>query len=707
MASTFQPYVPNEKILPEFTFRAITLGALFGIIFGAVTVYLALRAGLTVSASIPIAVLAISLLKRFGSSILENNIVQTAGSAGESIAAGVAFTLPALIFLGFQLEVSRIFVIALAGGVLGVLFMIPLRRYLIVKEHGTLAYPEGTACADVLIAGEKGGRFAGRLFTGFGVGAVYKFLHEGFRLWKGEPELMPSWYPGARLAGTTTPEYMGVGFIIGPKVAGTIFAGGVLSWLVMIPLIKFFGSQLDNPIFPGTVPIAEMTPQQLWRSYIRPIGAGAVTMAGLFTLARTIPTITEAIRAGLRDMGAIRAGTAAARARTEDDLPLTIVGSGSLVLVVALWILLSLSINPGHWVANLVAAVLIVLFGFLFVTVSSRVVGLIGSSANPISGMTIATLMATCLIFVLIGWTGGAWAAVALSVGAVVCVAAANAGNTSQDLKTGFLVGATPRLQQIALVIGVLFSVAIIGYTTTYLNRSYTTVEPRTFENVSLGGEGMRELGTVEHQGARYAVVNVIGSQTIPDGRYYYDAAARRLAFEERPGIGSTNLPAPQATLMATVINGILNRNLPWRLVLFGAFVVICIELLGVRSLAFAVGSYLPIGTTAAIFGGGVVRWLVDRALGETAGGHGHGESEVSSGSLVAAGLIAGGAIAGLGVAYVDGQVRSGFTGTGPAPLDFGARWWPGLAASDLVALLLFVALGIFLYVIGRKRLET
>lgn len=387
MADEFRPFIADEQDVPEFTIRAIVMGAIFGIIFGAVTVYLALRAGLTVSASIPIAVLAIAILKRFGSSILENNIVQTAGSAGESVAAGVVFTLPALIFLGFGLEISRIFWIALAGGVLGVLFMIPLRRQLIVKEHGNLQYPEGTACADVLIAGEKGGSFAGRVFAGFGVAAIYKILHEGFRLWNAQPTYAPRWYKGGTLSGTTTPEYLGVGYIIGIRVAGTIFAGGVLSWLVLIPMIKFFGSNIPNALFPGTIPIAEMTERQVWQAYIRPIGAGAVTAAGLFTLARTLPTIVGAFKAGYTDLTAERGG-AVARRRTEDDLPMSLVLIGSLAMVLGVWALLSFNLNPGHILANLVASVLIVIFGFLFVTVSSRIVGLIGSSANPISGMT-------------------------------------------------------------------------------------------------------------------------------------------------------------------------------------------------------------------------------------------------------------------------------------------------------------------------------
>ena len=714
--TTFRPFVPDDANVPEFTLRAILFGAFFGIVFGAVTVYLALRAGLTVSASIPIAVLAIAILKRMGSSILENNIVQTAGSAGESVAAGVVFTLPALIFLGFGLDIGRIFWIALAGGILGVLFMIPLRRQLIVKEHGNLLYPEGTACADVLIAGERGGSFAGRVFAGFGFAAVYKILHEGFRLWRGQPIYQPGWYPGGTIAGTTTPEYLGVGYIIGVKVAGTIFAGGVLSWLVLIPLIKFFGAGIPGPIFPGTIPISEMTAQQLWGSYIRPIGAGAVTAAGLFTLARTLPTIAGAFKAGFADLRSERAG-AGARRRTENDLPMSIVLAGSGVLLLGIWALLSISLNPGHALANLIAAVLIVIFGFLFVTVSSRIVGLIGSSANPISGMTIATLMATSLIFLAVGWVGGAWSAVALMVGAVVCIAAANAGATSQDLKTGFLVGATPRLQQIALIIGVLASVAVIGWTLTYLNRAYTAIDRRDIAVAELPAEA-RVLGELSYADKQYQIVNVIGSRTIPDGRYYYDPQTAKIDFQESPGIGSADMPAPQAVLMSTVINGILNRSLPWGLVLFGVFIVVVLELTGVRSLAFAVGAYLPIATSAPIFAGGVVRWLIDKrhALKPAPGGAApaHAEGEVSSGALFASGLIAGGALAGLLIvaplearrsAAAAAAARAG-TELGIAPFDFGAQWWPTAAQNSLIALILFLVLAFILYRAAARKMD-
>ena len=711
----FRPFVPTQQEPPEFTLKAVFLGALFGLIFGAVTVYLALRAGLTVSASIPIAVLAIAIFKRVGATILENNIVQTAGSAGESIAAGVAFTLPAMILLGYpdQLVWERVFWIALVGGCLGVLFMIPLRRYLIVKEHGTLLYPEGTACADVLVAGERGGSFAGRVFWGFGVGLVYKLLNEGLRFWNARPQWMlaPQTYPGAMLSGSITPEYLGVGYIIGPRVAGVIFAGGVLSWLVIIPLIKFLGGHIEGAIFPATQPIRDMSPTALWAAYIRPIGAGAVTMAGLFTLARTIPTIVDSFRAGFRDLVKARAGQAETRTRVERDLPLSLVVGGSLVLVVAVWILLALWQLTPSLASGFVAALAIVVFGFLFVTVSSRIVGLIGSSANPISGMTIATLMATSLIFVAVGWTGGSYPAVALSIGAVVCIAAANAGATSQDLKTGYLVGGTPWRQQVALIVGVLASVAIIGITVTYLNRTYTIVERREFA-VAPEEPGLRRIGSITYEGAAYEVVNILGSQRIPDGTYYLDVASQKLAFEQKHGIGSLDLPAPQATLMKTVINGILARNLPWGLVLLGVFMVVVLELCGVRSLAFAVGSYLPLSTTAPIFAGGVVHWLVQRTMkGKVETG------EVSSGALFSAGLIAGGSIAGLlAVGPMDAArtaaraaaARAGQTLTdSQLPFALGNRLWPETAASDGVAVIVFALLAAILFWVGRKRLRA
>ncbi len=459
-ASTgFQPYVSAIQSPAEFTAKAVVIGVLFGLLFGASTVYLGLRAGLTVSASIPIAVLAISVLKKLGgSTILENNIVQTIGSAGESVAGGVVFTIPALIFLTpdgpAYFNYYQIAMLAFAGGILGVLMMVPLRRALIVKEHGVLPYPEGAACADVLIAGERGGKLASMVFAGVGVGALWKALSWVFNLFAKELDYSTpraSQFPNATLNIDISPEYMGVGYVIGPRIAGTMFAGGVLSWLVLLPLLSILGSYINVP-FPPIHPnfannpatgqpfkILEMSPGQLWSAYIRYIGAGAVLAAGLITLGRTLPTIVASAREGIKDFGAA-AGTATAQ-RTERDLPTVFVLGGSLLLAIFLAVAPKMPMQ-----GNFLAAILVVIFGFLFVTVSSRITGLIGTSSNPISGMTIATLILTCLMFVALGWTGSAYGPIALCVGAVVCIAAAEAGGTSQDLKTGFLVGATPYL---------------------------------------------------------------------------------------------------------------------------------------------------------------------------------------------------------------------------------------------------------------------
>jgi len=450
----FQPFVPASETRPELTFRAVILGCVFGLLFGAVTVYVGLEAGLTVAASIPISVLSISILRVLGrASILENNIVQTTGNAGQSIAAGVIFTLPALIFLGFDLEYFRIFVLAMLGGWIGVLFMIPLRRQLIVEEHGNLAFPEGTACADVLVAGERGGSIASRVFLGLGLGALYTLFQNGsiFGVWPDQPDYQPDWgkqhiLKGAAVRLDAVPEYLGVGYIIGARTAGIMFAGGVFSWLVLMPAIYFFGSHLPGALYPATKPVAQMSPGELWSSYVRPMGAGAVAASGLITLFRTIPTIIGALKAGLGNMRK-SAETRASEERTDKDLSMTVVVGGSAALVALMWIFLTFHPVPGAqtgMLANLAASLLVVFFGFLFVTVSSRIVGLIGSSANPISGMTIATLMATAAVFLVKGWTAPAFGALAITVGGVVCIASSNAGDTSQDLKTGFLIGATP-----------------------------------------------------------------------------------------------------------------------------------------------------------------------------------------------------------------------------------------------------------------------
>jgi len=691
---TFQPYVPANVIMPEFTLRAVVLGAFLGIIFGAVSVYLALRAGLTVSASIPVAVISITIFKWLGkSTILENNIVQTVGSAGESIAAGTVFTLPALIFLGYSLDYSRIFPLALAGGLLGVLFVVPLRNALVVKEHGNLIFPEGKACADVLITGERGGIQAGKVFGGAALGIAYKFLMGetgGLCFWKAQPEWHPAWYPGATLAGEITPEYLGVGYIIGPRIAGTMVAGGVLSWLVLIPLIKFFGEQLPQVIYPGTLRIAEMTPTEIWSSYIRYIGAGAVTMAGIITLIRTFPTIISSFRSTFKQLKESKLGAAISVERTARDLPLPLIAGGAVVVVGFLWALLTFHINP-HAHGNFVSALLMVLFGFFFATVSARIVGLIGSSSNPVSGMTIATLMGTCLIFLLVGWTGGEYSAIALSIGAVVAIGGASAGATTQDLKTGFLVGGTPSRQELGYAIGVITSVFVVGLTMQLLNRSATYVKPMHLSDVAITA-AMKPQGTTLYQDHTYQVYSVIGSSKIPDGRYYYDSTRKEIDYQQVMGIGSTDYPAPQATLMSVVINGILTRKLPWTLVLFGAFTVIVLELCGVPSLAFAVGLYLPISTTTPIFVGGVVKWVVERT-----GRGDEAESETGSGALFSSGLIAGGSLGGLALATVVGFHLEDAVAVG-------RRWFPHFAESDAVALTIFAGLTLLLYFMAKSK---
>jgi putative OPT family oligopeptide transporter len=739
--TTFRPFVSAEESPRELSVRALILGAIFGIIFGAVTVYVGLRAGLTVAASIPISVLSISILRAFGrASILENNIVQTTGNAGQSIASGVIFTLPALIFLGFDLESFRIFALALFGGWLGVLFMIPLRRQLIVEEHGSLTYPEGTACADVLQAGERGGSFASRVFLGLGLGGLYTLFQNDnlLGLFPGTPSWSPNFDPngqqimkGAAIRADVTPEYLGVGYIIGARVAAVMLAGGVVSWLVIMPAIVFFGKHLPTPVYPGVIPIAQMTPSDLWSTYVRPMGAGAVAASGLITLLRTAPTIVSALSAGFAKMGKDRARATEMPSRVEHDMPMSVVAGGSLLLVLLMFIFLEFKPVPGAQVsalANFAAALLVVVFGFLFVTVSSRIVGIVGSSASPVSGMTIATLMGTAAIFLVKGWTAPAFGALAITVGGIVCIAASNAGDTSQDLKTGFLIGATPWKQQLAVMIGVIVSVFAIGPTLSAMNRGYESFQPMAQpramslqalpDGVSNQGNFSRdgflltprsavggassvptsqkeEVGNARH----FIVLNSIGSATLEDGKYLYDPAAGQITVQWVQGIGSEKAAAPQGRLMATVINGILSRKLPWSLVLLGVALVIGVELLGIRSLTFAVGAYLSIGTTLAIFCGGVVRWMVDRALAR-AGASREAESEISSGSLFASGLIAAGGIMGLlGVCVkiyesVKDTSIPRFAPTNPLHKDW-------------VSVLAFAALAFSLYYFARKPLAS
>ncbi|MCB0520394.1 MAG: oligopeptide transporter, OPT family [Lewinellaceae bacterium] len=625
---TFKSYIPaSDYSVKEFTVKAIVLGAIFGVIFGASTVYLALKAGLTVSASIPIAVLAISLgHKFFGTTILENNIIQTTGSAGESVAAGVVFTLPAFLFLSDPVVGDQyfrywtIFFLAVLGGCLGTLMMIPLRRSLIVNEHGNLPYPEGTACGQVLIAGDKGGDFAKTAYQGLGFAFAYAILQKVFHVISEVPtfgtNMANKIFPAATVGAEITPEYMGVGYIIGPRICGVLVAGGVLAWLGLIPLLAslvppdVIAAQLAKLGYladvataggpfgwdPATHSFADGA-DAIYRAYVRQIGAGAVAAGGFITLLKTIPTIISAFKGS---MGSIKNAAGAGPAiRTENDLSMKVVGIGALVLIVLMALL---PMMPGEgFFSKLMLGLLVVVFGFFFVTVSSRIVGIIGSSNNPISGMTIATIMATALVFIAIGWTGKVFEPMVLVVGGMVCVAAANAGATSQDLKTGYLVGATPKYQQLALFIGVLFSSVVIGFTVKYLDTP-------TPELVAQG---------IQHAiGEKYA--------------------------------------APQATLMATLIKGLLSFNLDWQFVLVGVFVAVVMELCFVSALSFAIGLYLPLSTTLPIFIGGAIKGGVNY-LQERKGKRVE-DDELGKGNLFATGLVAGGALAGVIVAILSVQ---------------------------------------------------
>jgi uncharacterized oligopeptide transporter (OPT) family protein len=573
----------------------------------------------------------------------------------------------------------------------------------------------------VLVAGERGGSFAGRVFWGLGLGGVYTFCMNTLGMWPGQPEYRPNWLPGASFRAAVTSEYLGVGYIIGPRVSGTLFAGGVISWLVLMPAIKFFGSLSPNaPLYPSTIPIPQMTPDQLWASYIRPMGAGAVAASGLITLIKTMPTIFSALTAGLADVRKSRDAAATETSRTEHDLSMRFVLIGSAILLAMMWALLKFKPIPGAQTgafANLIAAIFVIVFGFLFVTVASRISGLIGNSSNPISGMTIATLMATCAVFLVIHWTANAYAVLALTIGGVVCIAAAIAGATSQDLKTGYLVGATPYQQQIALVIGVLVSAFAIGGTLILMNiglAQYKPIQiPLDVNNLPAGVE--RQDNAFPHEGKTYVLVNSIGSREIPDGKYLYNPATNQIEIQWVQGIGSDQAAAPQARLMATVISGILNQRLPWRLVFLGVFLVIAVELLGIRSLPFAVGSYISIATTMAMFAGGLLRWIVERGTEQKAGA----ESEVSPGSLYSSGLIAAGGVFGLLAIFlnllqdpelskaVPHWLASALFLPWPAKIfAFGEKFMPQMSNSPWLGVVMFLLLASSLYAFARKKLE-
>ncbi|MCX8490062.1 MAG: oligopeptide transporter, OPT family [Cyclobacteriaceae bacterium] len=674
----FKPYIAPEQNIAEFTVKSVVFGVLFGILFGCSTVYLALKAGLTVSASIPIAVIAITLGRKFlKTTILENNIIQTTGSAGESIAAGVVFTLPGFLFLspgadGVSVGESyfnylTILILAAFGGMLGTLMMIPLRRSLIVKEHGTLPYPEGTACASVLQAGEKGGDFAKTAFIGMGVAFVYAILQKVLHVIAETPAYVTSqvnkFWPSAATRGEITPEYLGVGYIIGFKISGVLVAGSVLAWWAMTPLLATLvpadtiALQLVKLGYMADINAAGGTSSGSWnpethtfgsyadaiyRAYIRQIGAGAVAAGGLITLMKTIPTIISSFSESVSSLK--EKGTTGVL-RTERDLSFKVVIIGSIVLIATLAIMPNI---PGDSILQkLFIGVLIIIFGFFFVTVASRIVGLVGSSNSPISGMTIATLMGTCLIFTAVGWSGKLYEPLALVVGGMICIAAANAGGTSQDLKTGYIVGATPRYQQLALFIGAIVSSIAIGL-----------------------------------------VVKILDTPT-----------QAMLAQGIKHAVGSDAYPAPQATLMATLAKGILSFNLDWQFVMVGVFVAVMIELCGIKALAFAIGLYLPLATTLPIFIGGAIKGYFDYRAEKK--NEKKEEDDLGKGSLFATGLIAGGAITGVVVAILT-VVSPDFMGS--VNLEHGFIDALGQDGYSIMGVLFFAGMSMWLYQTAVKK---
>lgn len=701
----------------EFTPRALLLGVLLGVLFGASSLYLVLKVGITVSASIPVAVIAIALF-RLGSkvggrdsSILENNIVQTAGSAGESIAFGLGVTMPAILVLGFDLEIWRVMLVGVLGALLGILMMIPLRRTLIVQQHAQLKYPEGTACAQILhaAASTQHTRQAHLIFWGFAVGVAYKLANIALKGWREVPQVIfgPP-LKSASVGAEISPELLGVGYIIGPRIAATMFAGGVLSYLLLIPLIQFFGGALEIPLAPGGKPIGAMSPGEIRSAYILYIGAGAVAGGGLIAMLRALPTIRRSIAGTWRGIGN-------AQPSTDQDIPLR------WVLIGAVLILTTITLAPPLHM-NLLGALLIVLFGMLFVTVSARLAGEIGMSSNPISGMTVATLLFTCALFLLIGWTGSSYYVTALSVGAIVSIAASNAGATSQDLKTGFLVGATPRLQQYAILLGAFATALALGPILLKLNDAGTVYVPVAklgekeqalhVDAQSLPIEMLQGPQAATDTRSYHAWFNHDAQRAAP-GKYLLDDLGSAVYFVD-PGINgsATTRPdgtevrkfdAPKAVLVSYIIKGMLNQQLPWALVLFGVVIAVVLELARVPALPFAVGVYLPLASSAPIFIGGAIRWLVDRRNAPTLTEEARFErGDRGPGVLLASGYIAGGALAGIVIAF-SASLLTDFNARLDALSSAFNPFYSGPYA-DVLSLLPFAALALWLWHCGRER---
>lgn len=739
----FKPYVPAHVTMPEFTFSAVLVGAVLGIIFGASSLYLVLRVGLTVSASIPVAVLAITLFRGFSkltgfrqATILENNIVQTTGSAGESIAFGVGVTMPALMLLGFDMDLMRVMVVSLLGGLLGILMMIPLRRAFIVNMHGsagqpgTLLYPEGTACAEVLISGEKGGTSGLIVFIGFGLAFGHKFVTVAMTVLRETMNLPLRFFNRtASIATDLAPELLGVGYVIGVRVAAIMMAGAVIGNLVIIPAIAIFGDGLTAALPPSRKPISEMSLGELQGSYLRFIGAGCVTAAGIMSMCRTLPLILRSFRSSL---SSLRGVSGHGISRTERDMPIKAVLIGSLLLLglLAAFLVRELTTagTPGALYKAGLGALLVLLFGFLFVTVSSRLTGEIGSSSNPISGMTVATLTLTCGIFYYLGMISPAESVVALSIGGVVCIAASNGGTTSQDLKTGFLVGGTPIYQQYAILIGALTSALVIGGTLLVFNEAGTVYSKKNLPPITLLPDQYEALTErARYEGQEYRVWRPKRSEhpDVEEGKYYI-GEDRRPALLEDPAVtgrldkrddGSDvkmKFPAPKTQVIGIIINGVLKQELNWGLILLGAMLAVGVELCGVSSLAFAVGVYIPMQYTTPIFCGGVIRYLVDTLTTRPPSAdpadeaQAIAETETGPGVLMASGYIAGGTLAGVLIAFLDlpffselkkrvdfSQKPEGPDGpTGP------------LLAPDWIPWLIFATLMVLLYLVGRGLLS-
>ncbi len=747
--SQFQPYIPDHANLPEFTLRSLLMGTILGMIFGASSLYLVLKVGLTVSASIPVAVIAITLFRlghKFGakdSSILENSIAQTAGSAGESLAFGLGVTMPAILILGFDLEIYRVMLVAVLGGLLGILLMIPMRRTMIVEKHHELKYPEGTACAEVLkaaaddssraAAGESSNpnaqadasRRATIIFGGFIVGLVYKVCNVALKGWKDTVDFVFSApLKGGSIGSEISPELLGVGYIIGPRIAAIMAAGGVLSYMLLIPLIKFFGDGLLVPLAPGSKLISAMSPNEIRGAYVLYIGAGAVATGGLISLVRAMPLIWRSLSSGLSGFSKKRADAKSSHEgrteipRTEQSLNMKWVVIGSLAIVAVIT-----AATPLHM--NLLGALLILVFGFLFATVSSQLTGQIGQSSNPISGMTVATLLFTCLIFLLMGWVGGQYYVTALSVGAIVCIASSVAGCTSQDLKTGHLVGSTPKFQQYAILIGAFCSALLLGPILLKLNDSSTVyvpiaeVAPGLHTDATKLKDEAKLLGPQAEQDKNtYKVWQKTDTKDAPAGKYLVDAQGKAIYLVD-PGINGTHTKrpdgsevkkydAPKAVLISYIIKGILDAELPWALVLFGVVIAITLEMSGIPSLAFAVDVYLPLASSAPLFIGGMVRWFVDRRNAKLDQYKGLNEDQLqaagdrSNGVLLSSGYIAGGALAGIIIAFsagimtdFDRAVTNWATTSNP--------FFEG-AHADILSLIPFSLICIALYWIGREK---